>query len=433
MRKCLVVTGTGRSGTSMVMGLLAQGGLGHSEDLIPASAQNARGSFEDREIFECQRDMLSKMGPLTIPPPKDWLRHPAAQQARPILRAALLKGLDAAQTAQADDPAIWGFKDPHTAYTLRLWLQIFNAEKITPKLVLCVRNPNAVVASMMRQYDMDRSVAELVWLTRNLSAIRDSAADMFVAQFDKVIARDDAHLRALFSFSGLPPAAADAIAKQFIEKSLDHSGADQQTCQHPGVIRLWDVLRTCDGTTFDRNLLLQTVQEIEADLSHYEGWLSEIRRVSDKTWITNVNAQQSALLHEVEAMLNAAGADPEMSLPDQLQDLLAQRDADRRSNIESHTKLVQAAEEIARLQVYSQNLQKTLQKDLDRFRNYDRNKSKQIDNLKKELIATRRSKSFQIGHNLVMAVRHPGRNTLALPWRLIKLVLFDRSRAQFSR
>lgn len=52
----VVVLGTGRSGTSMITGLITALGFDPGEDLIPASRSNLKGVFEDRPFFNLVND-----------------------------------------------------------------------------------------------------------------------------------------------------------------------------------------------------------------------------------------------------------------------------------------------------------------------------------------------------------------------------------------
>src|SRR5438067_12472105 len=72
MRDCLVL-GSGRSGTSLVAGVLHQSGYFTGHDLLPASPTNPRGFFEDREVNAINEALLERVLP---GPPLARVRHP---------------------------------------------------------------------------------------------------------------------------------------------------------------------------------------------------------------------------------------------------------------------------------------------------------------------------------------------------------------------
>ena len=62
MRNCLIL-GSGRSGTSMLAGSLAGAGYFMGSNLVPASRDNPKGFFEDREINSINEALLAHVTP----------------------------------------------------------------------------------------------------------------------------------------------------------------------------------------------------------------------------------------------------------------------------------------------------------------------------------------------------------------------------------
>src|SRR6185437_1628887 len=105
-RNCLIL-GSGRSGTSMAAGILAQTGYFMGDDLWPADIGNPKGYFEDREVNTINDELIAVV---------------KARQA-------------------------FCFKDPRFSYTLSVWRHY-----IGDALLLCVfRDPGVTASSMVRE------------------------------------------------------------------------------------------------------------------------------------------------------------------------------------------------------------------------------------------------------------------------------------------
>lgn len=86
----IVVLGTGRSGTSLVAGVLAALGYDPGKELIPADKNNAKGYFEDREL----EHLLTRQSPskeqireflARIDHPRRLIKAPALADYLPIV------------------------------------------------------------------------------------------------------------------------------------------------------------------------------------------------------------------------------------------------------------------------------------------------------------------------------------------------------------
>ncbi|MFQ6551303.1 sulfotransferase [Aestuariibius insulae] len=443
MRNCVVVTGAGRSGTSMVTGLLSRAGLRLSEDLIGASEQNPKGAFEDRTILHLQRDMLARFAPPKIPPPEGWLSDPTVLETEAALRSHVVAAI------QEDPATLWGFKDPNTAYTLPLWSRIFEAEHITPRIVLAVRDPVAVMASMADHYGTEAAIAEMFWLTKYLAALRDTNGEVFVAHYERLVAGDEDHRAALLSFCGLEPEL-DRETSPFIDPALNRSAAPGQACSNPLVARLWTALQSISGAEFDRDALLTEVKAIETDLNAARGWLEQIYRERAQ-WLERA---------EEQAKLIATLQGTKAALKSKLDDRTAERNthvaeaarmrrerdkAVAKSRLQAtqidgaKSQLEQARARIERLQAARQAVAEehrghrqrametrdSLRRKVDALSReigaVKASRARHIAVLTSDLEAVRGSASFQLGHILMRGLRQPGRNTLAVPIRVARL------------
>src|SRR5262245_19705691 len=134
----IVITGPGRSGTSIVARALQACGLylGEPEDLMQGAASNPEGYWEHRDFVAINNDILNHFD-------AGWdLRPVSAQWDDPVLaghraRAAMLIDKLARH-------APWGWKDPRSSFSLPFW------QALVPGLraVMCLRHPDEVAASL---------------------------------------------------------------------------------------------------------------------------------------------------------------------------------------------------------------------------------------------------------------------------------------------
>src|SRR5258708_4760869 len=107
------ITGMHRSGTSLVANLLRQCGLylGEEDDLIPATADNQQGYWENRRFLALNDDILKELGgSWDFPPlaPAGWHDDERLNPLR--VKAEIL-------VDQFRDHQPWGWKDPRNSLT----------------------------------------------------------------------------------------------------------------------------------------------------------------------------------------------------------------------------------------------------------------------------------------------------------------------------
>jgi len=174
-RNCIIL-GSGRSGTSLAGGILANGGYFMGDSLVPPNDGNPKGFFEDEQVNRINEELLTDVVPL----PGDGIIRKLRLRARPLenrqrwlaalpLRISIrcppywLKRIEA---LTAQEP--FCFKDPRFCYTLAIWRPY-----LRNALLLCVfRHPSVTAASIvtecqradyLRDVQMDAGRALKVW------------------------------------------------------------------------------------------------------------------------------------------------------------------------------------------------------------------------------------------------------------------------------
>lgn len=202
-RPFLIVTGPGRSGTSAVARILHESGLRMGTQLAPPSEYNRAGFYEDLAVVELNDAVLAQCGMARLE------RWPARHE---VLRAAARQREAMAALAAT---GVRGWKDPRFCLTLEAWLPHLPS---TPRVVLCLRSPEAFVHSVVSIFGLQsRELLERWWanhLRRALEVIEDYALPATSVVYDELVGQPEATVARLASFVGHP------LDPRFVEPAL---------------------------------------------------------------------------------------------------------------------------------------------------------------------------------------------------------------------
>ncbi len=201
-RNCIIL-GSGRSGTSLAGGILADSGYFMGDSLLPANDGNPKGFFEDEQVLRINEQLLAQVVPL----PTDGIVRKLRLRSRPLKNmqrwlAALPLGSSincppywARQIEVATAIAPFCYKDPRFCYTLSAWRPY-----IKDALLLCVfRHPSIVAASILRECErleylhdlhMDFAGALKVWESMNryvLEVHYPQGGDWLFVHYDQLL------------------------------------------------------------------------------------------------------------------------------------------------------------------------------------------------------------------------------------------------------
>lgn len=250
-RPVIVILGSGRSGTSLLMQMLGAMGMGLSEDMIEARRDNPQGFFEDAAIVRIQADLLRALGAWPYHPlPADWLARPQTAAAEEHLRGVLREHLAR--------PGIWGFKDPRTASFLPLWQRLFAQAAVTPKCILALREPGSIIRSFMQAYGTPAETAEQVWLRRTCDALRHTGGACHIVHYEDWFNRPAEVAKGLARYTGLAQLGDEAL-RTLIKPGLDRASRAHYAMGDADARALRALLDTCRGDACTPQTLLAAV------------------------------------------------------------------------------------------------------------------------------------------------------------------------------
>lgn len=201
----LIITGSGRSGTSAVARLIHQAGISVGHDLIAADGGNEEGYFEERAIIEMNDTILK---PLAL---NQWF---ATATRDDVLRAASEQGETMRALVETATPA---WKDPRFSWTLESWIEHLPE---LPRIVVCLRSPAEVVKSTSRYFGLEGGEAtravEHLWrcqYERLLEVIAEYNLDAITIEYRALQRAPKRTAASLACFVGRPLDASAAVRR----------------------------------------------------------------------------------------------------------------------------------------------------------------------------------------------------------------------------
>lgn len=385
--KIVVILGAGRTGSSLLTRILILLGMSGSENYVRGVEHNPRGVFEDVEILDVHKNIFSFLGIHPYSPvPNDVLNTKGIN-----LYIKKLKNIVSEKTSNPE--GIWGFKDPRTASLMPLWLRVFNPLKLVPKYIVTVRDPSSVVISMNRQFNDSHYEAELVWLIRTCDALYYSGGNCFIIHYEDWFTKKVNSLaKGLIDFIGLEVSSVESYKdlSGVIEKPLNRSGYEKYDIKNPYVKKLYTELKKCCGVDFDHEPLMKIVIECRQALQSFSplATFAEKKLNNNELKIANdrLKSDNSNLVIREKNLL-----------VEQLERNIAVNDRVRQLNrLEKNNKILLSK--------------------LDR-------KTQRLERLELKVYSLSSSTAYRFGLVFVQAVTKPGKNTLLLPYNLLKVFL----------
>lgn len=147
-RRLVLVVGVGRSGTSLMAGILGQVGFHIPQPEVKANETNPRGFGEPRWVVDFHRRLMGKARVTVFDArPAAWARTREASDKEEVERE--LRDWVASQLAEADAVVV---KDPRIGWYLPLWERCAGELDVPTSLVTMLRHPGEILASARKSY-----------------------------------------------------------------------------------------------------------------------------------------------------------------------------------------------------------------------------------------------------------------------------------------
>jgi hypothetical protein len=186
----LLVTGSGRSGTSTVSGALTRLGFHVPLPEVAANASNPRGFYEPRWVVEFHKALLKTAGIRDLDARPEARARAAEAAGRPEVRSEVRAWLEPELARRAV------IKDPRTVWFTDLWLDTARSLGATPACLTMLRHPAEVVGSRDTHYGQNATAEQ-----RRQREVANVAGWVNVALVNERLTRDSA--RAFLHYTDL--------------------------------------------------------------------------------------------------------------------------------------------------------------------------------------------------------------------------------------
>jgi hypothetical protein len=287
----VLVAGSGRSGTSLMSGILQRLGFYVPRPEVPADESNPKGFGESRWVVDFHTRRLQLAGVQSSDArPSAWALTAEAGLDREV--AGELRAWLARQFAVSADVVI---KDPRLLWFLPLWRRCAAQLGVEAKIVTMLRHPAAVVASKTRWYgEWQGQVARTAgWLNQALfleQATRESPRalvhyDDLLEDWPRVIGLlgEALDLEAVRD----APAAGVRRVDDFVDRSLSRSRAEWGDVELPVRLReqadeVWALLSALAAAGPDEGVA-EIVERLDAVRAEYVELYTEAAAVAQST------------------------------------------------------------------------------------------------------------------------------------------------------
>lgn len=224
-KKLIVVLGMHRSGTSAITRGLAALGVELGDNLLPpAQENNETGFWEDKDIFDFNERLLNKLG-------RSW------DSASLIPDEAIASELHRADREEAaslikkklEGVSSFGIKDPRICILLPFWKSVFQSIDISPRYIICVRNPASVIHSLSKRDNLSIEKSLTLWLIHTLSAIHHTSSETRIfVDYELLLENPERELARMAECIGAAVPAKDSreiieYTRDFLSKNLNHN------------------------------------------------------------------------------------------------------------------------------------------------------------------------------------------------------------------
>lgn len=143
--------GVGRSGTSIIAGLLHNLGVYMGRDFIPIDSYNIHGYFEDKEIMLLQSKLLHSIN-------RSWWNPPLSDLELKNCDQTIISELRSIIADRSNCEGVWGWKDPRTKFLLPLYSDLLD----NVHYIIVFRDVLATAMSIMKRDKIDEIAAYYV-------------------------------------------------------------------------------------------------------------------------------------------------------------------------------------------------------------------------------------------------------------------------------
>ncbi len=165
MRTGLIIAGMHRSGTSAMTRVCNILGAKLGDHILTTDMFNPTGHWEHAESMAMNRRILRTLGGSA-----GWVKPIFPHRISPQVHREIMERIIDVVRTDFSGTDFWCVKDPEISRLYPFWISALEQARISPKILLMVRNPEEVAASLRRRNGFAVNKSLLLWLRYNLEA-----------------------------------------------------------------------------------------------------------------------------------------------------------------------------------------------------------------------------------------------------------------------
>jgi hypothetical protein len=273
---CIIILGMHRSGTSALSGVLKIMGLNPGKELFEPEEDNPKGNFENARITKLNEKILDELYAKwndTLLIPDNWWNFEKFEPYRQEIKSILLdesKGNDS-----------FFIKDPRLSVLLPVYLSALNGTGITPRFIICCRNPGEIAASLEKRNNLPYEKVMLLWLDYQLKAeYYTRGYRRILIQYHDLLHKQGHTIDLLESFLDKKFSAKSSLTRNvasFLDAALKHHdlpGSVPEMVCFPEAAALFKIFSDSRGADLDESQLIvmdQIRQKFNSSFRFFNG------------------------------------------------------------------------------------------------------------------------------------------------------------------
>jgi len=238
-RICILVLGMHRSGTSAVTRAISLLGATLPKNLLQAGIDNKLGYWEPEKLVVAHDELLKELGSSW----SDWqgLDLTRLSPSRLQFHRDRIQGI---LYDEFEGSYLFVLKEPRICRLIMSYKDILTAMSIDLRIVISIRDPGAVAASLQERNGIPKAVAQLLWLRHCLEAERCTRdLPRAFVRYEGLLTDPSSVLECVTAKIGLkPPHSVDSTIGQiedFLKPDLQHHLPAPSTKQSDSHITEW--------------------------------------------------------------------------------------------------------------------------------------------------------------------------------------------------
>ena len=300
----VLVVGMHRSGTSAVAGALEKCGVNFGSNLLPGKTGiNPKGYWEDREVIELHNEFLERKG-------MRWddvlfTREGENSDSKDLDEKFRSKLINILNTRFQIHP-IWGVKDPRICIFIPAWLDVLRAVKTNIHIVLVVRQPYEVIASLRKRNGFSYEKCAHLWLRYSLTAEKNTRSNKrTIVDYAKMLADPRRELERVITDLGLgKELSVPENIPNFLEPSLRHNTVTAPVI-HGRDSWIWNSVDTAylqllRTSTCGNPDVYSQIDDIENELDAFEATIPEFVVQHFRMWASDCYNSRKELKRKLD-------------------------------------------------------------------------------------------------------------------------------------